>query len=62
MDTGCLPPFETQFSLGGGGGGGGGDVHSLAGRYGILWGGSQFLPANSGVKTENKRKVFSAKS
>ena len=44
MDTGRLPPFGTQFSLGGGGG------HDR-----ILWCESRFLTANSGVKTENKR-------
>ena len=40
----------------------GGHVYSLAGRDGILCCESRFLPANSGVKTENKKKVFSAKS
>ena len=47
MDTDRLPPFGAQFSLGG-------FVHSLAGRDGILWCGSRFLPTSSGVKTKKE--------
>ena len=40
----------------------GGHVYSLAGRDGILWCESRFLPANSGVKTKNKKKRSSARN
>ena len=40
----------------------GGNIYSLAGRDGILWCGSPFLPTNSGVKTKKQKKVFGTKS
>ena len=56
MPRGYRPFASFRDSILSRGGGGGGHVYSLAGRDGILWCESRFLPANSGMKTENKKR------